>query len=141
MSRIIGIDIGKKRTGLAVTDPAQMIATPLEVVPTGQLWTFLKQYTAKERVEAFVLGYPLKPDGSPTHTTSMALEFRDILKKKYPDMEVVLVDERYTSSLAKDAMIRGGTTRKYRRDKGNLDKISATLILQSYLDQRMLRGR
>jgi putative Holliday junction resolvase len=136
VGRIIGIDLGLKRTGIAVTDPNQMIATPLKVVRTGELFDFLKKYTSMEDVERFVVGYPLKPDGSPTHTTEAA----DVLGKKlrniFPEKEVVMVDERYTTSLAMDAMISGGTSRKYRREKGNIDKISATIILQSYLEQK-----
>lgn len=139
MGRIIGIDLGFKRTGLAVTDPDQMIATPLDVVQTDQLMDYLKKYVSAENVDAFVLGYPLKPDGSSTHTTAIALGLRDRLEKSFAGKKVILVDERFTTSLAQDAMISGGTTKKYRRKKGNLDKISATIILQSYLEQRSWR--
>jgi len=136
LGRIIGIDLGLKRTGIAVTDPNQMIATPLEVIDTERLLDFLKQYTAKEDVEGYVLGDPVKPDGTPTHTTKAVKKLYAKLIESFPDKKVILVDERYTTSLALDAMLSGGTTKKYRKEKGNLDKISATIILQSYLEQK-----
>lgn len=141
MGRIIGIDLGLKRTGLAVTDPNQMIATPLMVTNTDKLLDYLKEYTAKEDVEGFVLGDPLKPDGTPTHTTKAVRSMDKKLRKIFPDKKVVLIDERFTTSLAMDAMISGGTSKKYRRQKGNLDKISATIILQSYLEQKSQRKK
>jgi len=140
LGRIIGIDLGLKRTGLAVTDPNQMIATPLMVINTGKLLDYLKDYTAKEDVEGFVLGDPVKPDGTPTHTTEAVRSLDKKLRKIFPDKKVVLIDERFTTSLAMDAMISGGTSKKYRRQKGNLDKISATIILQSYLEKKS-RGK
>ena len=136
MGRIIGIDLGLKRTGLAVTDPTQLIATPLGVVGTGQLIDYLLDYLKREDVEGFVIGDPVKPDGSPTHTSEAVRSMCQKLRKTFPDKEVILVDERFTTSLALDAMISGGTTKKYRRKKGNLDKISATIILQTYLEQK-----
>jgi putative Holliday junction resolvase len=141
LGRIIGIDLGLKRTGLAVTDPDQMIATPLAVVDTKTLLNFLIDYTRKEDVDDFVLGHPLKPDGTSTHTTEAVEKLTIKLQKAFPDKKVVLVDERFTTSLAMDAMISGGTTKKYRREKGNLDKISATIILQSYLEQKSFRKK
>lgn len=139
MGRIIGIDLGLKRTGLAVTDPGQMIATPLDVVQTGQLIKYLKDYTLTEDVESFVLGYPSKPDGSSTHTTAAVRDLQKKLMQIFPDRAVIMIDERYTTSLAQNAMLTGGTKKKYRREKGNLDKISATIILQSYLEQKSMR--
>lgn len=136
MSRIIGIDLGLKRTGLAVTDPDQMIATPLVAIETNQLLEYLKQYCLNEEVEGFALGDPVKPDGSPTHTTAAVKQMATKLNELFPDKNLFLIDERYTSSIAMDAMVKGGTTKKYRRDKGNVDKISATIILQSYLEQK-----
>ena len=137
MGRVIGIDVGLKRTGLAVTDPEKRIASPLDVVDTSQLMAYLQQYTRNEVVDTFVLGHPLKPDGTPTHTTAMVRTLQEKLKKAFPGKEIRLVDERYTTSLAMDAMITGGTKKKYRATKGNLDKISATIILQSYLEQKL----
>jgi putative Holliday junction resolvase len=141
LGRIIGIDLGLKRTGLAVTDPGQMIATPLTMVSTEKLLAFLKDYVNQEDVDGFVLGDPVKPDGTPTHTTEAVRSLTKKLRKKFPDKEVILIDERFTTSLAMDAMLSGGTSRKYRRDKGNLDKISATIILQSYLEQKSQRKK
>ena len=139
MGRIIGIDLGLKRTGLAVTDPGQMIATPLKAIDSSQLLEYLKQYCSIEDVDGFALGDPLKPDGSPTHTTAAVKQMAKKLNELFPDKELFLVDERYTSSSALDAMVRGGTTKKYRRNKGNIDKISATIILQSYLERKSFR--
>ena len=136
MGRIIGIDLGLKRTGLAVTDPDQMIATPLRAIETAQLLEYLKKYCSSEEVDGFALGDPVKPDGSPTHTTAAVKQMANKLNELFPDKELFLVDERYTSSMAMDAMVKGGTTKKYRRDKGNIDKISATIILQSYLERK-----
>lgn len=139
MGRIIGIDLGLKRTGLAVTDPDQMIATPLDAIETVHLMVYLKKYCSKEDVDGFALGDPLKLDGSPTHTTQAVKQMAVKLKEVFPDKEVFPIDERYTSSLAMDAMVKGGTTKKYRRVKGNIDKISATIILQSYLERKSYR--
>ncbi len=139
MGRIIGIDLGLKRTGLAVTDPDQMIATPLHALETVHLMVYLKKYCSNEDVDGFALGEPLKPDGSPTHTTEAVKQMAEKLKEIFPDKEIFLVDERYTSSLAMDAMLKGGTSKKYRRNKGNIDKISATIILQSYLERKSNR--
>jgi putative Holliday junction resolvase len=139
VGRIIGIDLGLKRTGLAVTDPDQMIATPLEAIETVHLLEYLKKYCSNEEVDGFALGDPLKPDGSPTHTTEAVKQMAVKLKEFFPGKEIFLVDERYTSSLAMDAMLKGGTSRKYRRNKGNIDKISATIILQSYLERKSNR--
>lgn len=136
LGRAIGIDLGLKRTGLAVTDPEKRIATPLDVVDTRQLMAYLSKYIPKEAVDTIVLGLPLKPDGSPTHTTNAVRKLQEELGKAFPDIEIRLVDERFTTTLAQDAMITGGTKKKFRREKGNLDKISATIILQSFLEQR-----
>ena len=136
MGRMIGIDFGLKRTGLAVTDPEQIIATPLNVISTDQLLNYLKDYLSTEVVEGFVLGDPQKPDGTPTHTTEAVKALFKKLQLTFPGKKVFLVDERYTTSLAKHAMITGGTKKKYRKTKGNLDKISATIILQSWLEQK-----
>lgn len=136
MGRVIGIDLGLKRTGLAVTDPDQLIATPLDVISTEHLMDYLKRYVKEETVEGFVLGEPVKPDGTPTHTTEKVRDLFEKLQAVFPDRVVALVDERYTTSMAMDAMIRGGTSRKYRKTKGNIDKISATIILQSWLERK-----
>ena len=133
MARLLSIDYGRKRTGLAVTDPLQIIATPLTTVPTHQLLSYLTTYCQQEEVEAFVLGYPTQLDGRDTDTTAAVKVLARQLEKKFAEKPVHLHDERFTTQLALEAMITGGTSKKYRRQKGNLDKISATIILQSYL--------
>lgn len=138
MGRIIGIDLGLKRTGLAVTDPDQMIANPLEAVGTDRLIDYLKDYCAGETVDGFAIGDPVNTDGSPTHTTAEVQKMVKRLNKVFPDKNVYLIDERFTTSLALDAMIAGGASKKYRKEKGNVDKISATIILQSYLEQKSM---
>ena len=133
MGRLLSIDYGRKRTGLAVTDPLQIIATPLTTVPTHQLISYLTTYCQQEEVEKFVLGYPIRLDGSDTDTTPEVKALAKQLEKKFAGKPIHLHDERFTSQLALEAMIAGGTSKKYRRQKENIDKISATIILQSYL--------
>ena len=133
MGRLLSIDYGRKRTGLAVTDPLQIIATPLTTVPTHQLISYLTTYCQQEEVEKFILGYPIRLDGSDTDTTSEVRTLAKQLEKKFVGKIVDLHDERFTTQLALEAMIAGGTSKKYRRQKENIDKISATIILQSYL--------
>lgn len=135
MSRVLAIDYGKKRTGLAVTDPLKIIANPLETVPTSELISFLKSYFEKEDVEAIVLGYPTKLDQSDTHTTQDVINLEKKLRESFPSKRVILQDERLTTRMALDAMIRGGMKKKDRRNKGNVDRISATIILQEYLEK------
>ncbi len=129
----MGIDYGLKRTGLAVTDPLQIIASPLETVRTHLLISYLLSYCQTEPVDAFVVGLPKKLDNTDTHITQAVRTFVRLLKDKFPEQQVHLHDERFTSKMALEAMIAGGTTKKYRRTKGNIDKVSATIILQSYL--------
>lgn len=136
MARLISIDLGLKRTGLAVTDPEQIIATPLETVNTVDLLKYLDNYFQKEEVEKIILGDPKKLDGSPTHSTEAVINYYKKLKKRYPDKKVFLVDERFTTKMAMDAMITGGSKKKDRKNKGVLDKLSATIILQSYMEQQ-----
>lgn len=136
MSRILAIDLGTKRTGLAVTDVLKIVANPLETIETSKLIPYLEAYFSKEEVEAIVVGYPKSLDGSDTQMTQYAINLKGRLANKYPDKKVVLVDERFTSKMAMRAMIEMGSKKKDRKEKaGNLDKISATIILQTYLDQ------
>lgn len=136
MSRILAIDLGTKRTGLAVTDVLKIVANPLETIETSKLIPYLEAYFNKEEVEAIVVGYPKSLDGSDTQMTQYAINLKGRLANKYPDKKVVLVDERFTSKMAMRAMIEMGSKKKDRKEKaGNLDKISATIILQTYLDQ------
>ncbi|WP_370090184.1 Holliday junction resolvase RuvX [Ekhidna sp.] len=134
MPRILAIDYGAKRTGLAVTDPLGIIASALDVVPSHTLEAFLKDYFEKEDVSRVIIGMPRNTDGSPTNATPLVQAFINRFKKVFPSMELILHDERFTSKMALDAMIAGGMKKKDRRNKGNVDKISATIILQSYLE-------
>lgn len=131
----MAVDYGLKRTGLAVTDPSRIIATALTTVETAKLMDFLKNYFEKEPVDIIVVGMPVNLDNKPTHTTGPAKRFTEQLKQTFPDKEVSLQDERFTSRMAMDTMIRGGMKKKDRRKKENIDKISATIILQSYLER------
>lgn len=136
MGRIIAIDYGTKRVGLATTDPLQIIASALDTIHAKDVLQFLKDYAKQEDVESFVLGMPTKLDGTDTNATPHVRQFHKQLKKHFPEKPVYLHDERFTSKMALDAMIAGGSKKKDRRDKGNIDKISATIILQSYLESR-----
>jgi len=127
------LDYGRKRIGVAVTDPLQIIANPLDTVRSHEIIPFLKQYFEKEEVEAIVLGYPRKLDLSDTDITQDVLNFEKKLLQIFPSKKVILQDERLTSRMAMDAMIAGGMKKKDRRNKSNIDRISATLILQEYL--------
>ncbi len=133
MSRILAIDYGLKRTGLAVTDPLKIIATALETVETSTLLSYLQKYMAREPVERFVLGYPLRLNSQETEMTPHVRALEEKLKSSFPAIPISRIDERFTSSLAKQALIAGGMKKKDRRVKGNVDKVSAVLILQSYL--------
>lgn len=134
MSRILAIDFGLKRTGLAVTDPLKIIATALETVETQNLLNYLKAYIGKEPVERLVLGLPRRLNNQDTDMTPHVRELEATLRATFPQLPVSLVDERFTSSMAQRAMIEGGMKKKDRRVKGNVDKISAVLILQSWLE-------
>ncbi len=138
MGRVIGVDYGTKRVGLAVTDPLQIIASPLETVRAHLVIEYLTQYCQEEDTEAFVVGMPRNLNNSDTNATNHVKGFVKRLKSKFPEKTVHLQDERFTSKEALNAMIEGGTTKKYRREKGNIDKISATIILQSYLEKKSI---
>ena len=134
MGRILAIDYGAKRTGLAVTDMLGIIASPLDVVHSHELEDYLTKYFQKEEVDKVVIGEPKKLDGSDTNATSLVRAFVNRFKKVFPNKELILHDERFTSKMALDAMIQSGSKKKDRREKGNIDKVSATIILQSYLE-------
>ena len=136
MSRLVGIDYGIKRVGLAITDPLQLIATALETVPAKSIISFLETYCTNEEIEAFVVGMPRNLDGRPTDSTVAVEKFVQRLKSKFPEYPIHLHDERYTSRLAMRAMIAGGSTKKDRRKKENIDKISAVIILQSFMESQ-----
>ncbi len=133
MGRIFAIDYGKKRVGFAVTDPLKIIASPLTTVPEHEALTFIDQYVKNEEVETIVIGFPLKASGEPTHATPLVEVFIKRLQKII-QIPVVTEDESYTSKRAVDVMIAAGIKKMKRREKSNVDKISASLILQSYLD-------
>ncbi|MFD1002622.1 Holliday junction resolvase RuvX [Ohtaekwangia kribbensis] len=134
MGRVLAIDYGTKRTGIAVTDALRIIATPLDTVATPELLNFLKAYLQKETVDEFVVGMPKTLKNEDSAIAPLVRKFVEELKKTFPDKPVHLADERFTSSIAMRAMIDGGMKKKDRQEKGNVDKISATIILQSFLD-------
>jgi putative holliday junction resolvase len=134
MGRILALDIGSKRTGVAVTDPLKIIANGLETVSSGQLITYLKEYFKKETVELVVIGNPKQMNNTGSEAVFYVNEFIRNFEKNFPDMKFQLMDERFTSKMAFQAMIDGGLKKNQRRDKALVDKISATIILQSYLD-------
>ena len=138
MGRVLAIDYGNKRVGIAVTDPLKLIATPLDTVHAKDILNFLKAYTQKEEVEAMVVGMPKTLGNNPTDVTSAVVGFVRKLKKELPTIPVFTVDERFTSKMAFQAMIDGGLKKKDRRNKETVDKVSATIILQSYLIQHNL---
>lgn len=135
MGRVLAMDYGIKRTGIAVTDPLRIIATPLETVLTENLLTFLKEYARREPVDEFVIGMPKTLKNEDSDIAPMVRKFVSVLKNAFPEKAVHEVDERFTSSMAQRAMIEGGMKKKDRQVKGNADKISATLILQSFLNK------
>jgi putative Holliday junction resolvase len=135
MGRILAIDYGLKRTGIAVTDPLRIIATALETVETKSVFDFLTGYFAREPVDEVVLGLPRTLKNEDSETAPAVRAFAEAFKQKFPDKAVHFVDERFTSSIAKQTMITGGMKKKDRRDKSNVDKISAVLILQTWMQK------
>ena len=136
MGRLLAIDFGLKRTGLAVTDALQIIATGLETVPTHTLLDYLQTYFVKEIVDKVIIGMPTNLDGTDTDSTHGVRVFIKHFKKKFPEMPIVEHDERFTSQMAMQAMIAGGMSKKDRREKGTVDRVSATIILQSYMESQ-----
>ena len=133
MARILAIDYGKKRTGLAVTDPLQIIATGLTTVESPKLIAFLKEYVKAEAVELILIGEPKNWDDSDTHATNMVRHIMQRLRKEFPAIPLLPVDERYTSKMASRAMIEMGLKKKQRQNKALVDEIAATIMLQEYL--------
>ena len=133
MARILCIDYGKKRTGIAVTDPLKIIASALTTVETKDLFPFLKDYFQKEEVELVLIGEPKNWDQSDTHATPLVRQFMQKFKKDFPLMKIETVDERYTSKLAVQAMVEMGMKKKDRQKKENIDQVAATIMLQEYL--------
>lgn len=133
MARVMALDYGKKRSGLATTDSLQLIASPLTTVETPKLMTFLENYLKEEEVECFVIGQPMHADGSATPLEKDIQQFIDKFVKKYPDIKIVRQDERFTSQMAKEVIQFSVKKKKKRRDKGLVDQISAAIILQEYM--------
>ena len=135
MDRIVGIDYGRKRVGVAVSDPLGIFASPMDTVPAAKIIDYLKKYAETESVTRFVVGYPMNMDNTPSEAAADVDIFLKNLAKAFPAVPVTLEDERFTSVLAHRAMIEGGMKAKDRRDKSSVDKISAAIILQSFLDR------
>ena len=136
MARILSIDYGKKRTGLAVTDPLQIIAGGLATVSTSELFDWLQAYLAKEQVERIIIGEPRQPNGQPSENLARVQQFVNRWRKAVPNVPIEYYDERFTSVLAHQAMLDGGLKKKARQDKALVDEISATIILEDYLRSR-----
>lgn len=136
MARILAIDYGTKRVGLAVTDPNQLIATALDTVHSKEVITYLKSYLVKEQVESFVVGEPRQMDNSQSEITPMIERFILQLKKEFPIIPVYRMDERFTSKMASQALLMSGLKKKARQDKALIDRTSAVIILQSYMESR-----
>lgn len=132
----MAFDYGTKRIGIAVTDPLQIIATALTTVHPEQIWTFLKDYIKDEQVQTFVVGKPLQMDGSDSESAQHVIGFVRKLKKEYPHIQVVEVDERFTSKMASSAIAQSGMKKNKRQNKGLIDTVSATLILQTYMETK-----
>ncbi len=139
MSRLLSIDYGKKRTGIAVSDPLQIIANGLTTVESSKLFEFLEDYLKKEEVESIIVGLPKQMNGQPSENMKRIEPFVNRLKKLYPKINIEYFDERFTSKLAHQAMIDGGLKKQDRRNKELVDEISATIILQGYMESRRLR--
>jgi len=133
LTRILSIDYGKKRTGLAVTDPLQIIAGGLATVSTSELFEWLQAYLAKEQVERIIIGEPRQPNGQPSENLARVQQFVNRWRKAVPSVPIEYFDERFTSVLAHQAMLDGGLKKKARQDKALVDEISATIILEDYL--------
>ncbi len=136
MGRILAIDYGRKRTGLAVTDTLQIIATKLDTVPSAEIFTFLKNYIQKEKVERILVGYPLQMNNQASEAVLYINPFLRKLVKEFPDIPVEQVDERFTSKMAFQTMIDAGLKKKDRQNKATVDAVSATILLQAYLEQK-----
>jgi putative holliday junction resolvase len=136
LGRILAIDYGRKRVGLAVTDPLQMIANSLTTIHAKDIWDFLSDYLNKETVDCIVVGYPKQMNNQASEAVRYINPFLKRLQKLYPEMDIQLVDERFTSKMAHQTMIDAGLRKKARQNKALVDTISATIILQSYLEQK-----
>jgi putative Holliday junction resolvase len=139
MGRILAIDYGTKRIGLAVTDPLHIFASPLTTVSPAEFDRFLEEYLKTEEIDAFVIGYPVKLNNMPSEAVRYINPFVKKLRKTFPDKEIHLVDERFSSQMAMRTMIDGGVKKMDRQDKSMIDKISASIILQSFLEKESVK--
>lgn len=137
--RILSVDYGRKRTGLAVTDPLQIIAGGLATVSTSELFDYLKKYIEREQVERIIIGEPRQPNGEPSENLQRVQQFVNRWRKAVPEVPIEFYDERFTSVLAHQAMLQGGLRKKARQDKALVDEISATILLQDYLESRKFK--
>jgi putative Holliday junction resolvase len=135
MSKVLAIDYGQKRTGIAITDSLRMIASPLETVETGKIFEYLEKIILKEKIVDVVVGEARHLDGNASEITLLQEKFCKEINKKFPAVVIHRIDEMYTSKLASQALVMGGMKKKDRQNKGNLDKVSAAIILQQFLDQ------
>ena len=135
MGRIVALDYGTKRVGIAVTDPMRIIASPLDTVHSTQLVKFLEEYMLLEDVDVLVIGLPKTLNNTDSDITQLIREFTVYMKRKFPKLKIHNVDERFTSKIAFSAMVEGGMKKKKRKEKGTIDKLSATIILQSFMEQ------
>lgn len=136
MAKIVALDVGAKGTGIAESDPMHIMAFPLETVATDSLFTFLQGRQAVEPIEELVVGAPLRWDGSPSEVATFIDGLCVKIEQKWPELRIIRVDERFTSSLAADALVKGGMKKSKRQEKGAVDKVAAALILENYLAQR-----
>lgn len=134
MGRILALDIGRKRTGIAMTDPLRIIASPLETIPTHKVIDYLAELFRKETIDILVVGYPRQMNNTLSEAVNYIKPVINSIKKRFPEMPVELADERFTSKMAMQAMIDGGMKKKDRQEKSNVDKVSAAIILQSYME-------
>ena len=134
MGKIVAIDFGLKRTGVAITDENQIIASGLKTVDSKDLMTFLKELVSKDKIEAIVVGLPKRLNNEPTHITENVLLLKEALEKQFTTIQIHLLDERFTSKMAFQTMIDSGLSKKQRQNKGLIDEISATIILQSFME-------
>ena len=137
--RILSVDYGRKRTGLAVTDPLQIIAGELATVSTSELFDYLKKYIEREQVERIIIGEPRQPNGEPSENLQRVQQFVNRWRKAVPEVPIELYDERFTSVLAHQAMLQGGLRKKTRQNKALVDEISATILLQDYMESRKFK--
>ncbi|MDR2684026.1 MAG: Holliday junction resolvase RuvX [Prevotellaceae bacterium] len=138
MPRLVSIDYGKKRTGIAVTDTLQLIANGLTTIETAELLPFFKEYLQKEEVEKIIIGYPKHLNNTPAEIVAEIEDFAKILKQNFSEIEIDFFDERFTSKLAFQTMLASGISQKQRKNKALIDKISATIILQNYLENKKI---